>query len=127
MHDRSMTKQRHTFDFIGQLQIFWSQRGTKAPTDWEDSINPTKTLSLIRQTSIGHKIHSQTPQALATGARLAAHRQSTRDHYGESSHDKPVAHMYCMWLHKQGSSSMPYRGLLEVCSVHWRPSQQPVM
>ena len=89
MHDRSMTKQRHTFDFIGQLQIFWSQRGTKAPTDWEDSINPTKTLSLIRQTSIGHKIHSQTPQALATGARLAAHRQSTRDLYGESSHDKP--------------------------------------
>ena len=32
--------------------------------------------------------------------------------------------MYCMWLHKLGSS-MPYRGLLEVYSVHWRHSQQP--
>ena len=66
----------------------------------EDSINPTKTPSLKRLTSISHKIHSQTPQAFAAGARLAAHRQSTRDHHGESLLDKPVAHMYCMWLHK---------------------------
>ena len=93
MHARSMTKQRHTFDFIGQLQIFWSQRGTKAPTDWEDSVNPTKTLSLIRQTSIGHKIHSQTPQALATGASPSP----TCTACGSASRDHQVCHTEASW------------------------------